>query len=77
MEFELEKPLFDIDTPDGPCLPDFLIRARRGEDALTFVIEVMGFQRPDYLRRKEETHALMESLGTMCEMQGNRFGPLG
>ena len=28
--FELEKPLFEIETPDGPCLPDFLIRARRG-----------------------------------------------
>ena len=73
-EFELERPLFDIDTPDGPCLPDFLIRARRGEDALTFPIEVMGFERPDYLKGKEITHPRMEWLGTMCEMQGNRFG---
>ena len=72
-EFELERPLFDIDTPDGPCLPDFLIRARRGEDALTFVIEVMGFERPDYLKGKKITHPRMEWLGTKCEMQGNRF----
>ena len=72
-EFELEKPLFDIDTPDGPCLPDFLIRARRGDDELTFVIEVMGFERPDYLQGKEDTHARMEWLGTMCTMQGREF----
>ena len=50
--FELEKPLFEIETPDGPCLPDFLIRARRGRDELVFVIEVMGFERPKYLRGK-------------------------
>ena len=71
----MEKPLFDIDTPDGPCLPDFLIRARRGDDVLTFVIEVMGFERPDYLKGKEITHPRMERLGTMCEMRGDRFGP--
>ncbi len=45
--FVLEKPVFDIETPEGPCLPDFLIRARRGGDELTFVIEVMGFERPE------------------------------
>lgn len=74
-EFELEKPLFDIDTPEGPCIPDFMIRARRGDDELTFVIEVMGFERPDYLKGKEITHPRMERLGTMCEMRGDKFGP--
>ena len=48
--FELEKPLFEIETPGGPCLPDFLIRARRGGEETVFVIEVMGFERPEYLR---------------------------
>ena len=43
-EFELEKPLFEMDTPDGPCIPDFLIRARRGGHEHTFVIEVMGLR---------------------------------
>ena len=33
-EFELEKPVFEIETSDGPCLPDFFIRARRSGDAL-------------------------------------------
>ena len=43
-EFEIEKPLFDIDTELGPCLPDFIVRARRGDDEMTFVVEVMGFR---------------------------------
>ena len=72
-EFELEKPLFQIDTPDGPCLPDFLIRARRGSEVLTFVIEVMGFERTDYLEGKEATHPRMKNLGTLCEMWGSKF----
>ena len=36
---------FEIETPDGPCIPDFLIRARRDNDEAIFVIEVMGFER--------------------------------
>ena len=72
-EFELKKPVFEIDTPDGPCLPDFLIRARRGGDELTFVIEVMGFERPEYLRGKEVTHPRMAALGTLCTIQASEF----
>ena len=71
--FELEKPLFEIETPDGPCLPDFLIRARRGGEETVFVIEVMGFERPDYLRGKEVTHPRMATLGTLCTMQASEF----
>ncbi len=72
-EFEVEKPLFDIDTELGPCLPDFLIRARRGDDEMTFVVEVMEFERPDYLRGKELTHPRMETLGPLCTMQASAF----
>ena len=72
-KFALEKPVFEFDTPDGPCLPDFLIRARRGIDELTFVVEVMGFERPEYLRAKEVTHPRMETLGTLCTMQAGEF----
>lgn len=71
--FTLEKPVFDIETPDGPCLPDFLIRAQRGGDEVTFVVEVMGFERPDYLRGKEVTHPRMANLGTLCTMQAGAF----
>ena len=71
--FELEKPVFDIDTPEGPFLPDFLIHARRGAKEVTFVIEVMGFARPEYLRGKEVTHPRMATLGMLCTMQGREF----
>ena len=72
-EFALEKPVFEIETPDGPCLPDFLIRARRGGDESVFVVEVVGFERPEYLRGKEVTHPRMETLGTLGTMQANEF----
>ena len=65
--------MFEIETPDGPCLPDFLIRARRGVDETVFVIEVMGFERPEYLRGKEVTHPRMATLGTLCTMQASEF----
>ena len=72
--FERERPVFDIDTPEGPCLPDFLIHARHGAEELTFVVEVMGFERPEYLCGKEVTHPRMATLGTLCTMQAGRFG---
>ena len=33
----------------------------------------MGFERTDYLKGKEVTHARMENLGTLCTMQGRNF----
>ena len=72
-EFEIEKPVFEFETADGPCLPDFLILASRGGDEVQSVVEVMGFDRPEYLRGKEVTHARMETLGTVCTMQAREF----
>ena len=39
----------------------------------TWVIEVMGFERPDYLADKEVTHERMEELGPVVLMDGKRF----
>ncbi len=79
--FSLEKPLFETDTEHGPCLPDFVIRARpegwEGRDSVDFMIEVMGFDDEDYCRRKEETHWAMRSLGTLCAMEAGRFATPG
>ena len=75
--FSLEKPLFETDTQHGPCLPDFIIRARPegwpGRHSVDFMIEVMGFEDEDYRRRKEETHRAMRELGTLCIMEARRF----
>ena len=72
-EFTMEKPVFEIGTEQGPCRPDFLIRARRKGEVRTWVIEVMGFDRPDYLAGKEVTHERMEELGPVILMDGKRF----
>ena len=53
---------FEMDTEQGPCLPNFLIHARRKGGERTLVVEVMGFDRPDYLAGKEVTYERMESL---------------
>ena len=72
-EFEMEKPMFEMDTEQGPCLPDFLIRAQRKGAERTWVVEVMGFDQPDYLAGKEVTHERMEELGPVILMDGKRF----
>ena len=72
-EFTMEKPVFEMDTSQGPCLPDFLIRAQRKGAERTWVVEVMGFERPDYLAGKEVTHERMEELGPVVLMDGKRF----
>ena len=72
--FALEKPVFELSTPDGPCIPDFVVTAERGGDIVRFIIEVMGFDRPDYLKGKEETHERMAGLGILLTMDATRFG---
>ena len=72
-EFTMEKPVFEMDTNRGPCRPDFLIKARRKDEVRTWVVEVMGFERPDYLAGKEVTHKRMEELGPVILMDGKRF----
>ena len=72
-EFTMERPAFEIDTKQGPCLPDFLIHARRNGEVRTWVVEVMGFDRPDYLAGKEVTHERMEELGPVILMDGRKF----
>ena len=72
--FVLDKPVFETQTARGPCLPDFLLRASAagGREAV-FVIEVMGFERPSYLKGKEVTHPRMAELGTLLLMHGDAF----
>ncbi len=54
-------------------MPDFLIKARRKGEVRTWVVEVMGFERPDYLAGKEVTPERMEKLGPVLLMDGKRF----
>ena len=68
--FELEKPVFEIDTEAGPCRPDFIITAYRGGDERKFVVEVMGFQRIEYFLAKDVTHPRMENPGNTLRNAG-------
>ena len=72
-EFTMEKSAFEISRELGPCLPDFLIKAKRKGKERTWVVEVMGFERSDYLAGKEVTHERMEELGPVILMDGERF----
>ena len=62
-----------IETREGPCLPDFIVKVVRGSEEVLFVIEVMGFDRPSYLVGKEVTHPRMATLGTLCTMDATAF----
>lgn len=57
----VSKPLFYTTTDIEPCLPDFMISSEHH----SVILEVMGSHAPQYLDRKERTHASMEQLGQL------------
>ncbi len=57
----VSKPLFYTSTDIEPCLPDFIISSEHH----SIILEVMGSHAPQYLDRKERTHASMEQLGQL------------
>ena len=84
---DLEKPLFDIETVGGPCRPDFILTVMRPGgpeggpaggrhllgDAARYVIEVMGFDDPDYESGKAKTHRRMRNLGRLFQLDAGLF----
>ncbi len=81
---DLEKPLFDIETVGGPCRPDFILTVIKpggdpaGDrhllgDAARYVIEVMGFDDPEYESGKAKTHRRMRNLGRLFSMDAAQF----
>lgn len=84
---DLEKPLFDIETVGGPCRPDFILTVMRpggpdGDpaggghllgDSARYVIEVMGFDDPEYESAKAKTHRRMRNLGRLFSMDAGQF----
>lgn len=61
----IEKPLHDLYPGDGQdgCRPDFILTI--GERVC--VVETMGSTDPDYLDRKQKTHAIMVRIGGIIE----------
>ncbi len=84
---ELERPLARLETISGLCLPDFILTVARpvepgsspagdrhiARDAARYVIEVMGFDDPEYERKKAETHRRMRNLGRLFRMEAGQF----
>ena len=85
---DLQKPLFDIETVGGPCRPDFILTVIRPGgpghdpaggrhllgDSARYVIEVMGFDDPDYETGKAKTHRRMRNLGRLFPLDAAQFG---
>lgn len=67
IDLAIEKPVFDMLTPIGPCRPDFLLEARSRStgEIRQLVIEAMGSDDEAYLLSKAVTHPRMEQLGPL------------
>jgi hypothetical protein len=72
LEVTVEKPLFDIRTPDGPCLPDFIVEATDAEtgEVRVLVVEAMGLA-GDFADEaaKRLTHARMAHIGPVLGVE--------
>ncbi len=88
IRIDLEKPLFDIETVGGRCRPDFILTVIRPGcdpaggrhllgDSARYVIEVMGFDDPEYESRKAETHRRMRKLGRLFRLDARQFDSRG
>jgi len=65
LEISVEKPLFDIDTPDGPARPDFIVDVVDGEtgEIRTRIVDVMDAEARGGLAAKSGAHAAIAHLG--------------
>ena len=87
VQVELEKPIFQYHMVGGTCLPDFLlIVTRPGEPdsqhpgvsytashKVRYIIEVMGFDTPEYEDRKKVTHLRMRRIGHVFRLEAQQF----
>ena len=68
-------------APGGPGKDEAEDARHRGRyeprDRARFIVEVMGFDDPQYEARKERTHARMTRIGSVLRMEGRAFGPDG
>lgn len=70
VDLAIRKPIFDTQTPDGNCRPDFVLeaRSRRTGEIKTLVVEVMGFENDAYRASKAVTHPRISHLGTLFKL---------
>jgi hypothetical protein len=66
----LTKPLFDVETTLGACLPDLLIDVydRQRHVHCRLVIEAMDFETDAYAAAKTQTHPRLQCLGPVISI---------
>lgn len=64
--FSIEKPLFDLETPDGHCRPDFMISGPKG---LPLNIELTGYGNEDFQAAKDLTLPRMLHIGPTIQIE--------
>ncbi len=71
LEISLEKPLFDIETPGGPVLPDFMLETVDSEtgELRKLIVDVIDPQAPADLEFKRGSHAVMSHLGEVLRVE--------
>jgi hypothetical protein len=74
--YEIEKPLLDIapdpSAPDERVRPDFVVISQGKK----LVVETMGYADPQYIDRKQRTHAQMEKIGKVIKHEAGHDAEL-
>jgi hypothetical protein len=64
LRVKITKPLFALETPLGPCRPDFLLEVTYKENRrATLIVEAFGMETEQYLEAKKKTVPRMKHLG--------------
>lgn len=70
------KPLFAIETPLGPCRPDFLVDAAvNGNHVIRLLVEALGMDTEEYRAAKARTIPRMRHLGPVFEITPGDLQP--
>lgn len=75
-KMRIKKPLFDIETRDGPCRPDFIVKLinRKSSRVRNLIFEVMGYETDEYRASKEKTVPRMLDLAPVIEIDAKIVG---
>lgn len=66
LRIKITKPLFAIETPLGPCRPDFILEATyKDHRTAVLIIEAFGMETEEYRDAKDKTVPRMKHLGPM------------
>lgn len=70
LAISIVKPLFSIDTPSGPCQPDFMVEIvdHATGEIRNVVIDILASDTPAYLEAKRQAQMRMKTIGPVVEL---------